>query len=305
VPNRYGGRENLDAIEFMRNLNWAVREYAPGAMVVAEESTAFPGVTQPVHLGGLGFTFKWNMGWMNDTLRYMALDPVYRSHNHGLVTFSFVYAWSESFMLPVSHDEVVHGKGSLLGKMPGDEWQQRANYRLLRAYMTVHPGKKLLFMGCEFGQWREWRDAESLDWHLLEEPRHRALLDFNRELNHLYSAAPQLHGSDTEADGFRWLDLNNSAQSVFAFERRATGGDGGAPLVCVFNATPVPRDDYWIGVGAPGEYQRILDSDEARFGGSGYNRQSRVNAIAAPTAGQPCALRLNLPPLGALIFRLA
>ena len=305
VPNRYGGRENLDAIEFLRNLNSAVREYVPGAMVVAEESTAFPGVTKPVHLGGLGFTFKWNMGWMNDTLRYIALDPVYRSHDHALVTFSFVYAWSESFWLPISHDEVVHGKRSLLGKMPGDEWQQRANYRLLRAYMTAHPGKKLLFMGCEFGQWREWRDADGLDWHLLDDPRHRMLLDYNRELNRLYAAAPQLHGSDVDPEGFGWLDLHNAAQSVFAFERRATGGDGGAPLVCVFNATPVPRDDYWIGVGAPGEYQRLLDSDEPRFGGSGYNHQPRVSATVAATGGQPCTLRLNLPPLAALIFRLA
>jgi 1,4-alpha-glucan branching enzyme len=303
VPNRYGGRENLEAIDFLRHLNWAVQEYAPGAMMIAEESTAFPGVTQPAHLGGLGFTFKWNMGWMNDTLRYMALDPVYRSHEHRLVTFSFMYAWSERFMLPISHDEVVHGKRSLLDKMPGDEWQKRANYRLFLAYMAVHPGKKLLFMGSEFGQWHEWRDAESLDWGLLGDARHRGLLDFNRELNRLYAGTPQLHGSDCDPEGFAWIDLHNAAQSVYAFERRATAGDPGAPLVCVFNATPVPRDDYWSGVDAPGRYLKLLDSDDPRFGGSGYCRATEFAAADAGAHGRPHALRLALPPLGALILR--
>jgi 1,4-alpha-glucan branching enzyme len=303
VPNQYGGRENLDAIGFLRNLNWAVHEHAPGAMVIAEESTAFPGVTQPTHLGGLGFTFKWNMGWMNDTLRYFALDPVHRSYEHRLVTFSFMYAWSENFMLPVSHDEVVHGKRALLDKMPGDEWQKRANYRLFLAYMAAHPGKKLLFMGCEFGQWREWRDAESLDWHLLGEQRHRQLRDFNRDLNRLYAGSPQLHGSDCDGDGFAWIDLHNVSQSVFAFERRATRGDPGAPLVCVFNATPVPRDDYRVGVDAGGAYRALLDSDETQYGGSGYGRQRLVTAVAEPAHGRPFALRLALPPLAALILR--
>jgi 1,4-alpha-glucan branching enzyme len=302
VPNRYGGRENLDAIDFLRHLNWAVQEYAPGAMMIAEESTAFPGVTQPTHLGGLGFTFKWNMGWMNDTLRYMALDPLYRSHEHRLVTFSFMYAWSEHFMLPVSHDEVVHGKRSLLDKMPGDEWQKRANYRLFLSYMAAHPGKKLQFMGSEFGQWHEWRDAASLDWDLLDDARHRGLLDFNRELNRLYTDSPQLYGSDCDPDGFAWIDPHNAAQSVFAFERRATAGDPGAALVCVFNATPVPRDDYWIGVGAAGRYLKLLDSDDVRFGGSGYCRATEFTAVDAGAHGRPQALRLALPPLGALIL---
>ncbi|MBS0395216.1 MAG: 1,4-alpha-glucan branching protein GlgB, partial [Proteobacteria bacterium] len=268
VPNRYGGRENLEAIDFLRHLNWAVQEYAPGALTIAEESTAFPGVTQPPHLGGLGFTFKWNMGWMNDTLRYLSLDPIYRSHEHGLITFSFMYAWSERFLLPLSHDEVVHGKRSLLGKMPGDDWQKRANYRLLLAYMTAHPGKKLLFMGGEFGQWHEWRDGAALDWELLDDARHRALVDYNRDLNRLYATSAALHGSDCDPDGFAWIDLHNAAQSVFAFERRCTAGEAGAALVCVFNATPVPRDDYWIGVDAPGRYVKVLDSDEPRYGGS-------------------------------------
>ncbi len=303
VPNRYGGRENLEAIDFLRHLNWAVQEYAPGAMMIAEESTAFPGVTQPTHLGGLGFTFKWNMGWMNDTLRYMSLDPVFRSHEHRLVTFSFMYAWSERFMLPISHDEVVHGKRALLDKMPGDEWQKRANYRLFLAYMAAHPGKKLLFMGCEFGQWHEWRDAEALDWGLLGDVRHQALRDYNRDLNRLYAAAPQLHGSDCDPDGFAWIDLHNAAQSVFAFERRATAGDSGAPLICVFNATPVPRDDYWIGVDAPGRYLKLVDSDDPRYGGSGYCRATEFDAVDAGTQGRSHALRLALPPLGALLLR--
>jgi 1,4-alpha-glucan branching enzyme len=272
-------------------------------LMIAEESTAFPGVTQPVHLGGLGFTFKWNMGWMNDTLRYMELDPVHRSHEHRLVTFSFMYAWSERFLLPVSHDEVVHGKRALLDKMPGDEWQKRANYRLFRTYMTVHPGKKLLFMGCEFGQWREWRDAAELDWYLLDEAHHRELLELNRELNRLYASTAQLHASDGDAEGFAWSDLDNAAQSVFAFERRATGGEPGAPLLCVFNATPVPRDDYWVGVDAAGRYRKLLDSDDRRFGGSGYSTSEIVHTTSESTRGRPHTLRLSLPPLGALILQ--
>ena len=305
VPNRYGGRENLDAIGFLRHLNWAVQEYAPGAITIAEESTAFPGVTTPTHLGGLGFTFKWNMGWMNDTLRYWELDPIYRSHEHRLVTFSFVYAWSEKFMLPISHDEVVHGKHSLLGKMPGDEWQKRANYRLFMAYMAVHPGKKLMFMGQEFGQWHEWRNAESLDWALLGNDNHRALRDLNRDLTRLYRSAVQLHGSDVDGDGFAWIDLHNAADSVFAFERRATRGDAGAPLVCVFNATPVPRADYWVGVDEPGRYLKVLDSDERRYGGAGLCTATEFEAVEGGAHGRRYALRVTLPPLGALVLRRA
>jgi len=302
VPNRYGGRENLDAIDFMRQLNIAVGRYHPGALMFAEESTAFPGVTQPAHLGGLGFHFKWNMGWMNDTLRYAALDPVHRRYHHGLITFSFVYAWSEKFTLPISHDEVVHGKGSLLDKMPGDEWQKRANYRLFRAYMTAHPGKKLLFMGTEFGQWQEWRDEHSLDWHLLDDPKHRGLLDLDRDLNRLYRSLPALHAGDADPAGFGWIDLHNVDQSVWAFLRRDPASDG-APVICVFNATPVPRDDYWIGVPEPGNYVTILDTDAPAYGGSGYAKTGRFVAEAVPSHGYPFRLRLALPPLAAVFLR--
>jgi 1,4-alpha-glucan branching enzyme len=303
VPNRYGGRENLDAIDFLRQLNIAVGHYHPGAMTFAEESTAFPGVTQPAHLGGLGFHFKWNMGWMNDTLRYFSLDPVHRRYHHELVTFSFMYAWSEKFVLPVSHDEVVHGKGSLLDKMPGDEWQKRANYRLFRAYMTAHPGKKLLFMGTEFGQWREWRDEHSLDWHLTDDARHRGLVDFNRDLNRMYADLPVLHVGDADPSGFAWIDLHNADQSVFAFLRRDPSHPEAPPIVCVFNCTPVPRDDYWLGVAEGGTYVKMMDSDDERYGGSGYNRQERVEAESHPSHGFAFRLRLDLPPLGALYLR--
>jgi 1,4-alpha-glucan branching enzyme len=303
VPNRYGGRENLDAIDFLRQLNTAVGHYHPGALMFAEESTAFPGVTQPAHLGGLGFHFKWNMGWMNDTLRYAAHDPVHRRYHHQLITFSFVYAWSEHFVLPISHDEVVHGKGSLLDKMPGDEWQKRANYRLFRAYMTAHPGKKLLFMGTEFGQWREWRDEHSLDWHLLEDPKHSGLQALNRDLNRLYASLPALHAGDADPAGFAWIDLHNADQSVFSFLRRDPTDPAAPPLVCIFNATPVPRDDYWVGVPEPGAYVKVLDSDASAYGGSGYAPADRMTADAHPTHGYPFRVRLTLPPLAAVILR--
>jgi 1,4-alpha-glucan branching enzyme len=302
LPNRYGGRENLEAIDFLRQLNSAVHREFPGVLTIAEESTAFPGVTQSPEHGGLGFTFKWNMGWMNDTLRYIALDPVHRRYNHQLITFSFMYAWSEKFVLPISHDEVVHGKRSLLSKMPGDEWQQRANFRLLLAYMIAHPGKKLLFMGSEFGQWREWRDSEQLDWQLLEHATHAQLRDFVRDVNRLYATRPQLYGSDADHDGFRWVDLHNADESVWAFQRRCTGDDQGAPLTCVFNATPVPRNGYWLGVTQQGEYRKLLDSDAERYGGSGYNTQTSLAAAAPGSQGYPVAVQVDLPPLGAVFL---
>jgi 1,4-alpha-glucan branching enzyme len=303
VPNRYGGRENLDAIEFLRQLNTVVGRYHAGALTFAEESTSFPGVTRPAHLGGLGFHLKWNMGWMNDTLRYAEQDPVHRRYHHHLITFSFVYAWSEHFVLPISHDEVVHGKGSLLDKMPGDEWQKRANYRWFRAYMTAHPGKKLLFMGSEFGQWREWRDEHSLDWHLLEDPKHRGLQLLNRDLNRLYAGLGALHASDSDPAAFAWIDLHNADQSVWAFLRRDPADAAGTPLVCVFNATPVPREDYWLGVPEAGEYRKILDTDAVQYGGSGYAGFESVTADAHPVHGYPYRLRFALPPLAALLFR--
>ena len=302
LPNRHGGRENLEAIEFLRQMNNAVHHEFPGILTIAEESTSFDGVTRPPEHGGLGFNFKWNMGWMNDTLRYAALDPVYRQHNHQLITFSLVYAWSENFILPISHDEVVHGKHSLIGKMPGDEWQKRANFRLFCAYMCAHPGKKLLFMGSEFGQGHEWREHDQLDWPQLQDPAHQALRDCVRELNRLYLAKPQLHGSDCDPDGFRWLDLHNAAASVWAFQRRSTGQDAGAPVLCIYNATPVPRERYTLRVAHPGEYRKIFDSDAVCFGGSGYNNQPRVHTVVESLHENIHALTIDLPPLGAMFF---
>jgi 1,4-alpha-glucan branching enzyme len=301
LPNRYGGRENLDAIEFLKQLNGTLRHYYPGALTIAEESTAFPGVTRPLEQGGLGFSMKWNMGWMNDTLRYFSLDPVYRRHEHHLITFSFMYAWSEHFLLPLSHDEVVHGKGSLLGKMPGDEWQKRANLRLLLAYMMAHPGKKLLFMGAELGQRHEWRDGESLDWGILGDAGHASLRDCVRDLNQLYSRQAGLHETDWDPDGFCWLDLHNAADSVFGFRRGRPGNPGQSPMVCMFNATPVPREDYCVGVESPGEYLCVFNTDAACYGGSGHPMRVRVSS-GAGYGGFPCSLRLTLPPLAAVMY---
>jgi len=283
-------------------MNNAVHHAFPGILTIAEESTSFDGVTRPPEHGGLGFNFKWNMGWMNDTLRYAVLDPVYRQYNHHLITFSFVYAWSENFILPISHDEVVHGKLSLIGKMPGDDWQKRANFRLFCAYMCAHPGKKLLFMGCEFGQRHEWRENEQLDWPQLQDPAHQALRDCVRELNRLYAANPQLHGSDCDPDGFRGVDLHNADASVWAFQRRSTGQDAGAPILCVFNATPVPRNRYMIRVADPGEYRKIFDSDATCFGGSGYNNQPQVDTVVESLHECIHTLTIDLPPLGAMFF---
>jgi 1,4-alpha-glucan branching enzyme len=302
VPNKFGGRENLEALEFLREFNTVAHGSHPGILTIAEESTAFPGVTTPVHLGGLGFNFKWNMGWMNDTLRYFSKDPVYRKYEHGLITFSFVYAWSEKFILPISHDEVVHGKRSLLDKMPGDEWQKRANYRLFLTFMAAHPGKKLLFMGQEWGQWQEWRESVSIDWHLLGDDKHRALQRLARDLTRFYKHHRQLHASDADGEGFRWIDLHNAADSLFAFLRLATQGDAGAPLVCLFNATPVPRDAYWVGVPELGRYATHIDSDAQIYGGAGYRQQGDVSAVERECHGFPYAICVQMPPLAGLIL---
>jgi 1,4-alpha-glucan branching enzyme len=302
LPNRHGGRENLEAIDFLRQTNEAIHKAFPGVLMIAEESTSFPGVTAPPEFGGLGFNFKWNMGWMNDTLRYMELDPVYRRYNHHFITFSFVYAWSENFILPISHDEVVHGKRSLLSKMPGDDWQKRANFRLLCAYMCAHPGKKLMFMGSEFGQWAEWRESEEIAWRLLEDPAHAALRDCVRELNHFYRNTPQLYGSDCDSQGFKWVELHNADESVWGFERCATGGDTGAPLICLFNATPVPRAGYTIGVSELGGYRKVFDTDQPRFGGSGFSRHSEFSADPDGWHEAPHSLKVDLPPLGAIFL---
>jgi 1,4-alpha-glucan branching enzyme len=302
LPNRYGGRENLEAIEFLRAMNNALHRAHPGILTIAEESTSFPGVTAPPEYGGLGFNFKWNMGWMNDTLRYIELNPIYRRFNHHFITFSFVYAWSENFVLPVSHDEVVHGKRSLLGKMPGDDWQKRANLRLFCAYQCAHPGKKLLFMGSEFGQWTEWRDHQQIEWQQLQDPAHAALRECIRTLNHLYRDSPQLYGSDADHEGFRGLDMDNANDSIWAFERRATNGDAGAPILCVFNATPVPRGGYLLGVDRPGTYRKLFDSDAVSFGGSGYNGQNEIFTSDDGWYGRPHSLKVDLPPLGAVFL---
>jgi 1,4-alpha-glucan branching enzyme len=302
TPNQYGGRENLEAIDFLKQLNWTVGHYFPGVVSMAEESTSFAGVTRPVHLGGLGFHFKWNMGWMNDTLRYMALDPLYRRHNHSLITFSFVYAFSEHFILPLSHDEVVHGKRSLLDKMPGDEWQKRANHRFLMGYMTAHPGKKLMFMGGEFGQWHEWRDFEDLAWASLQHPHHQQLQSWCRSLNRLYRDYPELHGSDNNWEGFRWLEVDNANESVFGFVRQRLPGEGGTHLLIVFNATPVPRDNYTFGAPVPGRYRKLLDSDAVEFGGSGYATQTETHSHDEPWRDFPARLTLSLPPLSVVIW---
>jgi 1,4-alpha-glucan branching enzyme len=302
TPNQYGGRENLEAIDFLKQLNWTVGHYFPGVVTMAEESTSFEGVTRPVHLGGLGFHFKWNMGWMNDTLRYMAFDPLYRRHQHSLITFSFVYAFSEHFILPLSHDEVVHGKRSLLDKMPGDEWQKLANHRLLLGYMTAHPGKKLMFMGGEFGQWHEWRDFEDLAWAALQHPHHQQLQSWSRSLNRLYRDYPELHSSDSHGEGFRWLEVDNANESVFGFVRQRLPGEGGTQLLIIFNATPVPRDNYTFGAPVAGRYRKLLDSDAAEFGGSGYAKQTETHSHDEPWRDFPARLTLTLPPLSVVIW---
>ena len=298
VANEHGGRENLEAIEFLKAVNWHLRRYCPGVITAAEESTTFPGITRPVEEGGLGFTFKWNMGWMNDTLRYASTDPIFRRYAHSLITFSFMYAWSERFLLPLSHDEVVHGKRSLLQKMPGDDWQQRAGLRLLLAYQWATPGKKLLFMGGEFGQHHEWRDWEALDWGLLGDERHQGLLACVRTLNALLRTRATLHREDHRPEGFRWVDVDSAEMSVFAFERTAPGEPA---LLCVFNATPVPRPNYWLGVDG-GRWRCVLDTDAGWMGGSDWQVQDQVCAQPQACHGREQSLVVNVPALGARFF---
>jgi 1,4-alpha-glucan branching enzyme len=302
VPNEFGGRENLGAIAFFRRLNEVVHAAHPGVIVAAEESTAWPMVSRPTYLGGLGFGFKWNMGWMHDVLDYARLDPVHRKYHHDRLTFGPLYAWSENFVLPLSHDEVVHGKGSLLSRMPGDSWQQFAGLRALYAFMWVHPGKKLLFMGGEFGQRREWHHDRSLDWHLLDDgPYHRGVLSLVRDLNRLHRAEPALHELDAEPAGFAWMDCADAEQSVVSFVRRAR--DPGDFVLVVCNFTPVPRQDYRVGVPAPGHYRELLNSDAAVYGGSNLGNAGGVEAGPTPWQGQACSLTLTLPPLGVLMLK--
>ncbi len=294
LPNVYGGRENLEAVSFLQKLSETVRREQPGALLIAEESTTWPGVTKPAQEGGLGFDYKWNMGWMNDSLRYCSMDSVYRSHHHNSLTFSFFYAFSEQFILPISHDEVVHGKCSLLSKMPGGYARQFAGMRLFLSYMTAHPGKKLLFMGQEFGQFIEWNDKQELDWLLLDYPAHSALRLFSRTLNHFYRETPALWEQDCGWEGFEWLISDDSANSVFAFLRRDSAGNS---LIAALNFTPVEREDYRIGVPEQGSYRVVLQSDETRFGGQGVGTTGLVNSEAISAHGRAQSIRLHLAGL--------
>jgi 1,4-alpha-glucan branching enzyme len=300
VPNRHGGRENLEAIEFLKELNTAVYARCPGAVMIAEESTAWPAVSRPVYAGGLGFGFKWNMGWMNDVLHYMAHEPVHRKWHHGDLTFSMIYAYHENFVLPLSHDEVVHGKGSLLAKMPGDDWQKFANLRLLYGFMYGHPGKKLLFMGAELAPWHEWRHAGQLDWSLLQYAPHRGIQQWLRDLNALYCQQPSLHKTDADPRGFAWIDCLDMENSVVSFLRRA---EGGRDLIFACNFTPVPRDVYRLGVPSVGRYRELLNSDAQFYGGSGVGNSGEVVASASSWHSQPASLELRLPPLGILVLQ--
>ncbi len=301
IPNRYGGRENLEAMDFLRTLNTMVHAEFPGAVTIAEESTAWPMVSRPVELGGLGFTMKWDMGWMHDTLAYMERDPIHRRYHQDQLTFRSVYMDTENFVLPLSHDEVVHLKGSLLEKMPGDDWQRRANLRLLYAYMFTQPGKKLLFMGGEVGQWSEWSHEGSIDWHLLEHPEHRGLMRCLGDLARLYADDPALHAKDCEPGGFEWIDCSDRDNSVLAYLRRGARPED--VLLAVFNFTPIVRDGYRIGVPSGGTWREVLNTDARSYGGSGQGNLGAVEAEVIETHGRPYSLGLTLPPLGAAIFR--
>lgn len=301
LPNQYGGRENLEAIDFLHLLNTVVHSAHPGVMMMAEESTAWPQVTRPIHVGGLGFDLKWNMGWMNDTLRYMSHEPVHRKYHHDMLTFSMLYCFTENFLLPFSHDEVVHGKQSMLNKMPGDEWQQFANLRALYTYMFTHPGKKLLFMGTDFGQGLEWNSTQVLDWYVLDYPVHQGIKALVRDLNRLYHIMPALHQHDFEWQGFEWIDCHDADQSVISFLRR---GDQDFVIVVV-NFTPVPRYDYRIGVPAPGVYREIFNSDSQFYGGSNMGNGARLPvAEPIPWMGRPYSIALTVPPLAGIVFAL-
>ncbi|MDP9387372.1 MAG: 1,4-alpha-glucan branching protein GlgB [Actinomycetota bacterium] len=297
IPNQYGGRENLEAVAFLKELNESVYAAHPGGMIVAEESTAWPAVSRPTYLGGLGFGFKWNMGWMHDTLRYFSKEPVHRRYHHNDLTFGLLYAFSENFILPLSHDEVVHGKGSLLGKMPGDQWQRLANLRALFAWMWAHPGKQLLFMGGEIAQEREWSHDRSLDWDLLDDPGHRGVQELLRALNRTYVQLPALWQRDAEPEGFRWIDASDVDNNVLSFLRLSAEA---TPLVCVANLTPVVRYGYRFGLPRAGTWREVLNTDAAEFGGSGVGNGGRVEATGESWHGLPFSVELTLPPLGVL-----
>ena len=300
IPNEEGGRENKEAIAFLRRMNATAYGTHPGVVTVAEESTAWPGVSQPVHSGGLGFGFKWNMGFMHDTLAYMAHEPIHRKHHHNELTFGLLYAFSENFVLPLSHDEVVHGKGSLLTKMAGDDWQKFANLRAYYAFMWAYPGKKLLFMGQEFAQRREWGEARGLDWDLLQYPSHAGVRNLVRDLNALYRALPQLHARDCEGDGFEWLIADDKENSVFAWMRKSGGNH--RPVIAVSNFTPVPRHDYVLPLPHAGPWRERINTDASHYGGSGQGNFGVIMGQEQGSHGQPASARLTLPPLATLIL---
>jgi 1,4-alpha-glucan branching enzyme len=301
IPNQYGGRENLEAIVFLRRLNEAIYLEKLDVQTIAEESTAWPMVSRPTYLGGLGFGLKWDMGWMHDTLEYMSKDPIYRKHHHNNLTFRLIYAFFENFILPLSHDEVVHGKSSLLGKMPGDDWQKFANLRLLLGYMYAQPGKKLLFMGGEFGQRREWVHDESLEWHLLQYSPHSGLQRWARDLNYVYRSNPALYQMDFNPAGFEWIDCNDIEHSVVSLLRKGRSPDDVVAVAC--NFTPVTHFNYRIGVPRPGFWRELLNSDAREYGGSGQGNQGGVEATPKPLHGRPCSLTITLPPLAAVFFK--
>jgi 1,4-alpha-glucan branching enzyme len=301
IPNVHGGRENYEAIDVLRRMNAAAYAANPGIMTVAEESTAFPGVSRPVDHGGLGFGFKWNMGWMNDTLTYIQKDPIHRKYHHNQMTFGLVYAWSENFILPISHDEVVHGKGSMLEKMPGDAWQKFANLRAYYGLMWGHPGKKLLFMGQEFAQGREWNHAQSLDWHQTDDPQHRGVQLLVRDLNALYRGTPALHRHDARPEGFGWIEANDAENSVFAWVRK--GGPHDPMVVVASNFTPVVRAGYRLGFPAPGRWTEVMNTDAETYGGSGIGNAGSVTTEPQAWQGHAHSAAVTLPPLGTVMFR--
>jgi 1,4-alpha-glucan branching enzyme len=299
IPNRFGGHENLDAVEFLKQLNLAVYRDHPDVQTIAEESTAWPMVSRPTYLGGLGFGYKWNMGWMHDTLSYMQLDPIHRKYHQNQLTFSIWYAFTENFMLPLSHDEVVHGKGSLIGKMSGDEWQQFASLRLMLGYMWTHPGKKLLFMGGEFGQKREWAHDDSLEWHVLQYPLHAGVKQWVRDVNQVYRDCPALYSLDFSNDGFQWIDCNDAQASTLAYLRK---GRNGEHVLVVCNFTPIPRDNYVVGAPRAGRWRERLNSDGKEYGGGGIGNFGSIETSPLPAHGQFQSLSLRLPPLAVLVL---
>jgi len=305
IPNKFGGRENLEAIEFLRRFNLEAYKEHPDIQTYAEESTAYPMVSRPTYIGGLGFGMKWDMGWMHDTLQYFQNDPIHRKYHQNSLTFRLLYSFQENFVLPLSHDEVVHGKGSLINKMPGDDWQKFANLRLLFAYMFAQPGKKLLFMGAEFGQYQEWSHDRSLDWNLVEGPMHRGLMNFVEQLNRTYRSEAPLHWFDNDPKGFEWVDCNDAPASIVSLLRKGKDKDAENPVLVVCNFTPVPRVGYKVGVPAGGYWKEILNSDAQEYGGSGTGNMGGAEALPEKTHGRPYSLRLTLPPLGALFLRKA